>query len=76
MPLFNVTEQLIMQAIRQMKGQRTIILIAHRLTTVQECDLIFLLEQGKVVGQGTLEDLKRTNLAFHRIARGTTRSVM
>jgi ATP-binding cassette, subfamily B, bacterial PglK len=68
--LDNVTERLIMQSIRQMKGQRTIILIAHRLTTVQECDVIFLLEQGKVVGQGTFEELERTNLAFHRMAKG------
>jgi ATP-binding cassette, subfamily B, bacterial PglK len=68
--LDNVTERLVMQSIRQMKGQRTIILIAHRLTTVQECDVIFLLEQGKVVGQGTFEELERTNLAFHRMAKG------
>ncbi len=72
--LDNVTERLVMQAIRQMKGQRTIILIAHRLTTVQECDVIFLLEQGKVVGQGTFEELERTNLAFHRMAKGMTHS--
>jgi ATP-binding cassette, subfamily B, bacterial PglK len=68
--LDNVTERLVMQSIRQMKGQRTIILIAHRLTTVQECDVIFLLEQGKMVGQGTFEDLKRSNLVFHRMAKG------
>jgi len=55
--------------IRASNFQRNIF-IAHRLTTVQECDVIFLLEHGKMVGQGTFEELERTNLAFNRMAKG------
>ena len=43
--LDNVTEQEIVDEIRRLKGQKTIIVIAHRLTTVQNGDRVYLLTQ-------------------------------
>lgn len=51
------SEQLINQALRELHGQKTIIFIAHRLSTVQHSDLIVLLEQGKLREQGTHHQL-------------------
>ena len=43
---------------------KTIIIIAHRLTTVRDCDNIFLLENGVLVDEGTFEKLSKTNKKF------------
>ncbi len=44
-------------------------MIAHRLSTVETCDTIFLLEHGRVAAQGDFETLKRTSETFRRMAR-------
>jgi ABC-type multidrug transport system fused ATPase/permease subunit len=62
--LDNITESRVMKSIQQMAGQKTIIMIAHRLTTVQNCDVIFLLENGRLAAQGGFEELKRRSPAF------------
>src|SRR5690554_4164486 len=46
--LDGITEKLIMDAIHDFSGKKTIIMIAHRLTTVKQCDAIFMMSQGKV----------------------------
>ena len=51
------SEQLINQALRELHGQKTIIIIAHRLSTVQHSDLIVLLEKGELLEQGTHHQL-------------------
>ena len=53
--LDNETEKEIVAEIQRLKGQKTMIVIAHRLTTVQHCDRIYRLEQGKIVEEGTPE---------------------
>ena len=68
--LDNVTEKYVMQSIRRMQGQRTIILIAHRLTTVRDCDRIYLLEHGEVKGCGTYNELMEQNDKFKKMALG------
>jgi ABC-type multidrug transport system fused ATPase/permease subunit len=62
--LDNLTEQAVMDAVTNLSGEITIVLIAHRLTTVRDCDRIYLLEQGILTGYGTFEELKETNLRF------------
>jgi len=62
--LDGITEKLIMQAIHDFSGQKTIIMIAHRLKTVQKCDTIFMIDQGRVVDQGTYNGLLKTNQQF------------
>lgn len=51
------TESHVMKSITEMKGKRTIIIIAHRLTTVQRCDYLYELSNGKIKQQGTPNDI-------------------
>lgn len=51
------TEHEIVEEIKQLKGQKTIIVIAHRLTTVQPCDRIYRLDKGEIVEQGSYADV-------------------
>ena len=67
--LDGATEEEVMQAIRLLAGEKTVILIAHRLTTVEECDRIYLLEAGRVVDQGTYAELAAGSAAFRIMAR-------
>ena len=55
--LDNKTEQAVMKAINNLSKDITIILIAHRLTTVEKCDIIFKLEKGKLVFKGSFKEL-------------------
>jgi ABC-type multidrug transport system fused ATPase/permease subunit len=66
--LDNLTEQAVMEAVHNIGHEVTIILIAHRLSTVKECDQIFLLEKGELKGQGTFEELNRSNNQFRAMA--------
>jgi ABC-type multidrug transport system fused ATPase/permease subunit len=62
--LDNLTEQAVMEAVNNLGCDITIILIAHRLSTVQQCDQIYLLEKGEVRAQGTFEELARVSEKF------------
>ncbi len=66
--LDGITEKMIMDAIHDFGGQKTIILIAHRLKTVQKCDRIFFINNGKVADQGTYEQLVKNNEHFKNMA--------
>jgi ATP-binding cassette, subfamily B, bacterial PglK len=67
--LDNVTEQQIIDAIEGLKGERTVIMIAHRLTTVMNCDVLFYMEEGRIVDQGTYGELLTRNVHFREMAR-------
>ena len=67
--LDNITEEAVMDAVHNLGGAKTIIMIAHRLTTVESCDQIYLLEQGKVSACGTYAELVEGNETFRRMAR-------
>ncbi len=51
------TETEVMSAIRALQGFKTILIVAHRLSTVQHCDRIYKIEDATIVGEGTLEEL-------------------
>ena len=68
--LDNLTEQAVMDAVHNLGKDITIIMIAHRLSTVKECDIIFLLEKGELKAQGTFEKLIEINDKFRENARG------
>jgi ATP-binding cassette, subfamily B, bacterial PglK len=55
--LDNETEQLVTEAIKSLSGIKTMIIIAHRLTTVEHCDRIYMLEKGRVVKSGTYQEV-------------------
>jgi len=62
------TEREIADAIDRERGTRTVIVIAHRLATVRRCDSIVVLESGRVVGQGTYDQLLRESDLFRALA--------
>ncbi|OOE48680.1 multidrug ABC transporter ATP-binding protein [Salinivibrio kushneri] len=66
--LDGITEKLVMDAIHDFAGNKTIIMIAHRLSTVQQCDCIYMLNRGKIVDSGSFEQLKENNTDFRNMA--------
>tara|TARA_R100001440_G_scaffold10656_7_gene19469 strand:- start:39558 stop:41267 length:1710 start_codon:yes stop_codon:yes gene_type:complete len=67
--LDGITEKLVMDAIHDFSGRKTIIMIAHRLATVKKCDCIYLLDNGRVMGKGNYEDLFNRNDMFQEMAK-------
>ena len=55
--LDNQTETAVMQAIEEMSAELTILIIAHRLTTVRNCDMIVELEEGMIKQIGSYEEI-------------------
>ena len=66
--LDNPTEQAVMEAVHNLTGSKTIILVAHRLSTVQPCERIYVLDKGRVVEQGTWDELINQGEHFARMA--------
>ncbi|MDT0575175.1 ABC transporter ATP-binding protein [Croceicoccus sp. F390] len=66
--LDNSTERAIMSAVDKLRGDRTIIMIAHRLSTVRSCDRLFFLKNGTVEGAGSFEELQRDHQEFRKMA--------
>jgi ABC-type multidrug transport system fused ATPase/permease subunit len=66
--LDNATEAELSSMIAELHGTLTMIVIAHRLSTVKNCDRVFLLEHGRLSASGTFEQLLATSPAFARLA--------
>jgi ATP-binding cassette subfamily B protein len=66
--LDNATEESVMDAIEALSSKLTVLIIAHRLTTVRRCDTIVELERGRVVAQGTFDQLLERSTSFRRMA--------
>jgi ATP-binding cassette subfamily C protein len=66
--LDNRTEKYVMKAIKALKGEKTIIMIAHRLSTVKECDSIFMMQDGEVIERGSYEYLLDNCNAFREMS--------
>ncbi len=62
--LDNLTEKHVMDAVNNLSKHKTIILIAHRLSTVKKCDKIFLFEKGELKNEGTFDELININENF------------
>jgi ATP-binding cassette, subfamily B, bacterial PglK len=69
--LDNETERSVMQAIEGLQRDLTILLIAHRLSTVRHCDTIAELEHGRIVAQAPYEKLLQCSQSFRRMAHAT-----
>ncbi|MGB5969403.1 MAG: ABC transporter ATP-binding protein [Spirulinaceae cyanobacterium] len=55
--LDNETERLVSEAINSLAGTKTMIIIAHRLSTVENCDFVYMLEEGHVTKSGSYEEV-------------------
>jgi ATP-binding cassette, subfamily B, bacterial PglK len=70
--LDNLTEAEFMAALDRIGGDRTLITVAHRLTTVKNCDRIVVVESGRIVDIGSYEDLVARNPGFRASVQGST----
>jgi ATP-binding cassette, subfamily B, bacterial PglK len=66
--LDNATEREVMDSIDALPGHKTVILIAHRLSTLRNCDRLIVLDKGTAVGVGTWNELLATNEHFQRLS--------
>ncbi|RXS43033.1 ABC transporter ATP-binding protein [Idiomarina sp. 29L] len=66
--LDGITEKLVMDAIHNLSGAKTIVIIAHRINTVRQCDTIYFLNNGTVQDSGTYEQLVVSNNNFKKMA--------
>ncbi|MCS3665406.1 ATP-binding cassette subfamily C protein [Salinibacter ruber] len=62
------TEAGVMEAIYDLEGEQTILIISHRLSTVQRADNIFMLEEGRKVGEGSYDELLDQHAKFRSMA--------
>jgi ABC-type multidrug transport system fused ATPase/permease subunit len=66
--LDSLTEKKILDSINILENKVTTILITHRLSSVKNCDIIFLLDQGKLKEQGSYKELKQLNQVFKKMS--------
>ena len=67
--LDNATEAAVLSAIENLDRELTILIIAHRLTTLQDCDKIVLLDSGRIVAQGTYDEMDSKHLTPDRVSK-------
>ncbi|MFM2041842.1 MAG: hypothetical protein RLY86_418 [Pseudomonadota bacterium] len=64
------TEKAIIAAVEAAKGERTIIMIAHRLSTVRNCDILYFIKKGRIDGAGSFQDLEDSHDEFRQMVAG------
>lgn len=67
--LDNTTEAELMGAVDRLRADRTIVIVAHRLSTVRRCDRIIVIEGGRVTGEGRYDELLADHVTFRRFAK-------
>jgi len=67
--LDGLTEESIFRAVSDLGKSKTIIMIAHRMTTVRDCDVIYLLDKGKVLDSGSFSELLARSPRFRAMAQ-------
>ena len=67
--LDGTTEEHVLKAIQSAAHTRTVIMIAHRLNTLKDCDQIYVLEKGSIIGQGKYDELISKNKKFKEMAK-------
>lgn len=63
------TENTIVEAIDALRANKTVIVVAHRLSTVRRCDVLVMMEAGSIVATGSFESLLESSAAFARMVR-------
>ena len=67
--LDNETEHHITRTISQLHGDITVVIVAHRLSTVRQCDQVIYLEDGMIAAQGTFDEVRAQSPRFDRLVR-------
>ena len=66
--LDNVTENAVFEALQALAGRKTIVMVAHRLSTVRGCDQICVMEHGRILEHGSYEELMRSSHMFRALS--------
>ena len=67
--LDNITEKFLMDEVMNLKNKITIIMIAHRLSSIRSCDEIFLIDRGEIKAKGSYNDLDLSSELFKKMAK-------
>ena len=70
--LDSISEKAVHQTIQKLQGSITTILIAHRLATVKDCDVIFVMDKGEIVGSGSHTELLIQNSLYKSLWENMT----
>ncbi len=62
------SEEKITNEIMNLSGKRTLIIVAHRITTIKKCDKIYYMDNGKIINHGSFKTLKEENIDFRTLA--------
>ena len=68
-------EREIINEVFELKGDKTLLIVAHRLATLSGCDTIFLIKEGKIAGSGTFEQLNATDPYFQSLLHDSLHTV-
>lgn len=68
--LDNITEKAVLAAIDALPSEKSVVMIAHRLSTVRNCDRILLLDNGRLVANGSWGELQESSALFREMTRG------
>jgi ABC-type multidrug transport system fused ATPase/permease subunit len=60
------SEEHIVRTLQELKGRKTIIVVAHRLASVRACDVIFEMDRGEIIRRGTYQELRRASTLFRQ----------
>ena len=67
--LDGITESAVIEALNNVAKLKTLIIIAHRMTTVKDCDIIYLIDKGKIGAQGAYDELMNSSASFRAMAK-------
>ena len=62
------SESKIRSSIEQMKGSMSILVVAHRISTVKQADRILVVDKGRLIGEGNHEQLRASNIMYEKFA--------
>lgn len=65
--LDNVTEFQITETMREIRGAMTVVVVAHRLSTIKHADVLLFMKDGQIVSRGTFAEVQRDNAEFARL---------
>jgi ABC-type multidrug transport system fused ATPase/permease subunit len=65
----NITEQELTKEISLLSGRKTLIIVAHRLSTIQNCDCIYVIHKGRNIGHGSYDYLLKNNSIFQEMLK-------
>ena len=64
-----MTEDAVIDSINNIQNIKTVVIVAHRLTSVKNCNKIYLIDDGKILDTGTFDELLSRNKIFQKMAK-------